>query len=127
MKMKWHYRCPLCDQRRCVDWGKRNKSYICKEYEKSYIPPSPADQNDAYVDTHTWPEEIETVTVDLKGTNCSVPDCKKKYETLDHRIPFAEGGNTSVDNLFPMCTKHNQSKGDTKYDIWLLTIDDDES
>jgi len=55
----------------------------------------------------------------LKGNLCTVPGCKKKYETLDHRLAYNNVGKTSVENLFPMCNFHNQSKGDKDYRIWL--------
>ncbi|NQV15010.1 HNH endonuclease [bacterium] len=67
---------------------------------------------------------MEDVVVKIKGKACTVPGCKKDFETLDHRVPWSMSGNTSVDNLFPMCESHNLSKGDTDYQIWFMFKDD---
>lgn len=122
MNMKWHYRCPICHEWRNIDWDKRDKTYDCHKNEAAYIPPTPSEQNGAFVNTQEWPEEIEMVVVTLKGDLCTIPGCNKKYETLDHRIPYSKGGRTSVDNLWPMCNEHNQSKGDSDYDEWLKEL-----
>jgi len=119
--MKWNYKCPKCNQWRSVEWSERNGSFNCHVNQATYTPPSPSQQHDAYVDEHDWPDEIEKVVVSVKGKNCTVPGCSKSYETLDHRIPWSKGGHTSVSNLFPMCNKHNQSKGDSNYSEWLAT------
>lgn len=63
---------------------------------------------------------MEQVVIETKGTTCTVPKCNKHYETLDHRLPFSKNGRTSVENLFPMCNEHNQSKGDTDYNVWAI-------
>ncbi len=117
--MKWHYRCPKCNNQKNVEWAKRTDKYKCNKTNSTYVPPTPSDQKDAYVDTHEWPTEMETVVVLLKGKNCTVPGCGKSYETLDHRVPYSKGGHTSADNLFPMCKDHNESKGDSDYALWL--------
>lgn len=119
--MKWNYRCPKCSQWRHVKWEERNSSFTCDKTKQSYTPPSPTDQHDAYVDTHEWPQEMEDTVIEVKGNKCSVPGCDKYYETLDHRVPWSKKGRTSVENLYPMCTAHNQSKGDSDYDLWVVT------
>jgi hypothetical protein len=48
-----------------------------------------------------------------------VPGCRRPAQTLDHRVPFSGGGTTSVINLFPMCNEHNESKGNTPYEVWI--------
>lgn len=117
--MKWNYKCPKCNEWRHIEWSKRSQSYTCHNTYQTYYPPTPSEQHDAFVDTHDWPNEMETVVVQEKGNKCTVPGCKKNYETLDHRIPFSKVGKTSVSNLFPMCEAHNQSKGDKDYVAWL--------
>lgn len=118
--MKWFSRCPYCNEMRNVDWEKRQNKYQChKDNTKIYTPFTPSQDSSGYVDTHNWPEEIETIVIGLKGKNCTVPGCSKKYQTLDHRIPWSKNGKTSVENLFPMCTEHNLSKSDTEYETWL--------
>ncbi|MFZ1081522.1 MAG: HNH endonuclease signature motif containing protein [Candidatus Kryptoniota bacterium] len=118
--MNWFYICPHCKEWRSIRWEERQKSYYCKEKKMNYIPPTPAEQTSAYVDTQEWPMEIEEVVVATKGRKCIVPGCKSDYQTLDHRIPYSKKGHTSVDNLFPMCTEHHKLKGDTDYERWLM-------
>lgn len=119
--MKWHYRCPICKHWRSIDWTRISSKFKChKDESKKYYPPRPKDQHDAYVDDHNWPEEMEKTVIALKGNKCTVPDCKKKFETLDHHVAWSKGGKTSVANLFPICNKHNQSKGDKDYEEWLF-------
>ncbi len=120
--MKWYYRCPVCNQWRSVEWERHGKRALCHVNKKNYIIPGPRDQFGEYVDQRQWPEEMEKVVVHLKGTRCTV--CRElgfntPYETLDHRIPFAKKGKTSVANLFPMCEEHNLSKADNEYTQWL--------
>jgi len=119
--MKWNYRCPLCGNWRSVDWTERDNRQTCDVIHGTYVAPSPAVQRDAYVDTHEWPWELEQAVVSLKGRFCIVPGCLKPYETLDHRVAWSKGGRTSVVNLYPMCNKHNESKGDSDYWSWLAT------
>jgi len=117
--MNWHYRCPSCGAWGYIDWEKRENIFKCHKYKVGYTPPSPYEDHDAYIDAHDWPLEMEEVVIALKGKYCTVPWCKKKYETLDHRVAYSKDGRTSVVNLFPMCNEHNQSKGDSNYDNWL--------
>lgn len=117
--MKWNYRCPNCNTWGNVDWEKRNNLFNCHNCKKSHYPPTPSQQQDAYVDTRYWPEEIKDTVINFKGNKCTVPRCTKNYQTLDQRIAFANSGRTSVDNLYPMCNDHNQSEGDKDYQLWL--------
>lgn len=117
--MKWNYRCLICNDWRNIKWEDRKKTHKCHKNGKSYVVPIPNDQHDAYVNTHNWPKEMEDAVIKGKEKICTVPGCNKNYETLDHRIPYSMSGNTSVENLFPMCNNHNKSKGDKDYETWL--------
>jgi 5-methylcytosine-specific restriction endonuclease McrA len=117
--MKWSYKCPHCGVEGNVDWEKRNNSFTCHSCKSTHYPPTPSTQPSAYVDTREWPQEIENIVVNQKGIMCTVPGCGKKANTLDHRIPFAKNGKTSINNLFPMCKEPNQSKSDNDYQTWL--------
>jgi 5-methylcytosine-specific restriction endonuclease McrA len=108
--MLYYYRCPICDTRREVAWSERNAIRICHNTELEYAVPTPAKQIDAYVNTHDWPTEMERSVLALRGYRCTVEGCTAQAETLDHRIPRAKGGRTSVSNLFPMCEEHNLRK-----------------
>jgi 5-methylcytosine-specific restriction endonuclease McrA len=118
--MIWNYKCPICGQWRSCNWEDRNNGKECHQYQRNYDVPTPAYQIDAFVDTHNWPVDMENAVVNLKGNKCTAPSCNKDYETLDHRIPYSNGGKTNVDNLFPMCNDCNQSKGDKNYLQWTL-------
>jgi 5-methylcytosine-specific restriction endonuclease McrA len=118
--MLWYYPCPICSSLRIVDWDERADTRICHIHGFDYVPPSPGQSFSSFVDTQNWPVDMEVVVHAVKGRMCTVPGCNRKAETLDHRIPYAKNGRTSVHNLFPMCNAHNKSKGDTDYDIWLL-------
>lgn len=120
--MKWNYQCPHCGQARTIDWDKRAQAHECHVTKLTYYPPTPTEQKTAYVDTHNWPVEMEDAVVALKGKQCTVPGCTKKYETLDHKVAWDNNGKTSIDNLFPMCNEHNQSKGAKDYEEWLEDI-----
>lgn len=117
--MKWNYKCSICYSWGSIDWKDIDNTYTCHSCKKIHISPKPENQFFAFVDTREWPNEMEKTVINIKGNKCTVPGCKKDYGTLDHRIAFSQGGKTSVNNLFPMCIEHNQSKGDKDYSIWL--------
>ncbi len=119
--MQWSFLCPVCFNWHSVNWEKHGMLLECSTKNKNYIVPTPSQQHEAYVDTHDWPKNMESVVLILKGRICTVPGCTHPYETLDHRVPFSKEGKTSVSNLFPMCNEHNKSKGDEDYSAWLLT------
>jgi len=118
--MKYHYRCPKCNEWVSIDWEDREKLFKCHNNKGTYKPHTPKEQPDSYVNQHNWPKEMEDSVYKDKGTKCTVPGCTKKADTLDHRIPWkkSEKG-TSYENLFPMCGDHNSSKGDKDYKEWL--------
>jgi len=120
--MKWHYDCPNCVSESRCDWQGRTGDRPCGSCKVPYSPPSPASDGAAYVDTHEWPVEMEQAVHASRGRKCTVPGCSRDADTLDHHVPHAKGGRTSVNNLFPMCQPHNQSKGDQDYAIWLVSL-----
>ena len=120
--MEWHFQCPCCGGRVNSEWDSRHLRHKCIVLGDDYFPPGPGEQSEAFVDSREWPAEMEERVVALKGNNCTALGCDKKYETLDHRLDFSKGGKTSVENLWPMCAKHNKSKGDTDYAKWLETL-----
>lgn len=42
--------------------------------------------------------------------------CGRPYETMDHIIPLACGGGTTLTNILPCCRECNQKKGES---VWL--------
>jgi hypothetical protein len=122
--MKWHYRCPKCNARLSINWEEREQKRLCEDCNSPHDPPSSSEQHDAWVDRHDWPDEMERTVYVVRGKTCTVPGCQKRADTLDHRRAWSKGGRTSVDNLFPMCEDHNQSKGDEDYHDWLARFND---
>lgn len=118
--MQWNYSCPQCGEWRVVEWGDRIDVRKCHRTGQAYTPPSPAQQHEAFVDNREWPTEMEDAVVAMKGDICTAPDCKTRYQTLDHHIPHTKGGRTSVENLNPMCKKHNQEKSDKDPAQWKV-------
>ena len=118
--MKWNYRCPICGEWQETKWSPAIQIGGCrKSPKKSFAIPSPKSQPEAFVDEHDPPEEMKAVVLATKGLKCTVPGCTRPFEELDHRIPYGPNGRTSVNNLWPMCSAHNKSKGDTNYAEWL--------
>jgi 5-methylcytosine-specific restriction endonuclease McrA len=117
--MRYHYVSPACRQWVWIDWEIRHGAIHCPHLDVTYRAPGPAEQVDAYVDTHEWPEEMEDIVRRLRGDRCTVPGCSRYADTLDHRTPWSQGGHTCVANLWPMCSDHNTSKSDTDYVVWL--------
>lgn len=120
--MNWLYRCPNCRTLLSVPLADRSSRYSCSACTAPHIPPTPAQDHDAYVDTHDWPLEMEQAVVSLRGRLCTVPGCLRIAETLDHRVPWSKGGPTSVKNLWPMCHAHNTDKSDNHYETWLVSL-----
>jgi len=120
--MMWHYNCPQCGTATAVTWDWLEKELICPHCGANHYPPTPHEDHYAYVDTPSWPPEIEEAVTALRGTVCAVPSCYRARTTLAHRKPLVRGGVTSVDNLIPMCARHAESKGDRNYDEWLCEI-----
>jgi 5-methylcytosine-specific restriction endonuclease McrA len=119
--MIYTYVCPICHITRSVPWSEWHQDRMCHMKRRIYLPPSPGFQHDAYVNTHDWPDAMAAVVYGIRGRMCTVPGCMRAGDTLDHRVPWSRGGRTSVANLYPMCIRHNELKGDQPYDEWLRT------
>ncbi len=120
--MMWHYNCPECGRETSVTWEWLEKELVCPSCGANHYPPTPHEDHYAYVDTPSWPPEIEEAVTALRGTVCAVPSCYHERATLVHRRPLTLGGRTSVDNLVPMCARHAESKGERDYDEWLCEV-----
>lgn len=48
---------------------------------------------------------------------CTVEGCGRTITQIDHRVPYAETGHTTLDELDPLCTHHHDCK---TYDGWEL-------
>jgi hypothetical protein len=61
---------------------------------------------------------------------CTADGCTSEATVLDHRVPFdatvsaaANPGKTCVENLFPTCSLHDQSKTEDGYEEWVTSPD----
>lgn len=70
----------------------------------------------ASVDKYTPSEEIRTATELLDG-HCRFPGCDVPaiFCEKDHREEFDEGGETSVDNVYNLCSYHHHGKTERHY------------
>ena len=120
--MRWYFKCGHCGSPTSTEWTTRTHLKLCRECKRRFRPPTPASDRDAFVDGRDPPDEMRAIVLRLKGRQCTTPGCKRSWDALDHRIPFSKGGRTSVNNLWPMCNQHNESKGDADYLSWLVRM-----
>ncbi|HZA27835.1 MAG TPA: DUF222 domain-containing protein [Actinomycetota bacterium] len=58
----------------------------------------------------TIPARLRTA-LEARDQECVVPGCHNRYRLeIDHVVPLAEGGRTSLDNLARMCRPHHHMK-----------------
>lgn len=57
------------------------------------------------------------------GNRCGFPDCLDPAENLHHLEPLSEGGDSSAENLVPLCLKHH----DALHSGWILGAREDPS
>lgn len=71
---------------------------------------------DAKVESYAPSEDIR-VTSELLDGHCRFPGCDVPaiYCEKDHNIPYADGGETSVANIYNLCAYHHQGKTECKY------------
>ncbi len=62
------------------------------------------------------PTDAMRAAVIARDGTCIYPGCTVSAHRcqLDHRIPFDEGGRTTVSNLFALCSKHHNMKTDRR-------------
>ena len=101
-----------------------------------HVATSPMFDPKAWVETRDAPYEMARAAFLLHGRvaggrhMCTVPECDREATVLDHRVPFdthveAEdnSGKTCVENLFPMCSECDRSKGAEGYEEWVTSPD----
>jgi len=117
--MFWNYSCPECHKPTSVEWSQREAEAACRRCGRPHYPPMPHEDHYAYVDELKWPPELEEAVISLRGTVCAVPGCFGEHTTLVFRVPLTAGGQTSVENLLPVCARHAVSKGERSWDEWI--------
>jgi len=55
--------------------------------------------------TRRRPTTVERRTIQRRDGTCVFPGCRRpaRRSDLDHRVPFSEGGETTVDEMAPLC------------------------
>lgn len=134
----YHYRCPGCREWLRCAWSERLEPRPCpREVCKlRHIATSPMFDPKAWVETRDAPYEMARAAFLLHGRVvggkhvCTVPGCDREATLLDHRVPFVaclraedNPGKTSVENLFPMCSECDRSKGEEGYEEWVTSPD----
>ena len=101
-----------------------------------HVPPSPAFDATAWVETRDAPNEMARAAFLLHGRVrggrhvCTAEGCTREATVLDHRVPFdghsdpaANPGKTCVENLYPTCSEHDRSKDEEGYEEWTTSPD----
>jgi hypothetical protein len=118
--MQWNYNCPECQKPTSCEWSLREAEAVCRRCAKVHYPPTPHEDHYAYVDAVRWPPEMEEAVVSIRGAICAVPGCYGEHTTMVFRKPPSTGGQTSVENLLPVCARHATSKGNRPWDEWIV-------
>lgn len=118
--MQWNYSCPECGKPTSVEWSRREAEAVCRRCARTHYPPTPHEDHYAYVDEMKWPPEMEEAVISIRGAICAVPGCYGEHTTLVFRKPPSAGGQTSVENLLPVCARHAVSKGERPWDEWIV-------
>jgi 5-methylcytosine-specific restriction endonuclease McrA len=54
--------------------------------------------------------------IEARDPKCIVPECDARRDLhIDHRIPFASGGSTALENLARLCRWHHYQKSHLGY------------
>jgi len=99
-----------------------------RDCNRMHVPPSPAFDATAWVETREAPYEMARAAFLLHGRvrggrhMCTFEGCTREATVLDHRVPFGEG-KTCVENLFPTCSEHDRSKDEEGYGEWTTSPD----
>jgi hypothetical protein len=117
--LKYHYPCPHCQTARHCEWEERLARKQCRHCRKPYLPPTPAEEPDAYVDQQEPPPEMADAVRARKGPACAASDCHNPAAGLDHGVPYSQGGRTSVNNLLPLCPACHAARRDERQQTWL--------
>lgn len=110
------------------EWTKRNRDRI-REIDRAWVEENRERRNLAEArrrarkkslpDTLT-PEEQQEI-LDTFSYSCVI--CEEAYEHMDHFIPLFSGhGGTTKENMIPMCSECNMSKGAKNPFEWAKTL-----
>lgn len=107
--------------------AEKNKLLYCKESSRvlpaidwAILPPWDlrlvewAELSEAGPRRHQVSRRVRHLVFERDGDTCHY--CPSLAETLDHKIPFARGGNDDPSNLVPACFTCNRRKGVEGYE-----------
>jgi 5-methylcytosine-specific restriction endonuclease McrA len=94
---------PCADGGRAVPGRSRCRNHGGKAWARQ-----PASRRDHYSD----PEYVRNRRIVLADSpTCAYPGCYAPATTADHIRPVSQGGDNSIENLRPMCRRHNEQLG----------------
>jgi hypothetical protein len=125
--MQWNYSCPECGKPTSVEWSRREAEAVCRRCAKTHYPPTPHEDHYGYVDAVQWPPEMEEAVISIRGAICAVPGCYGEHTTMVFRKPPSAGGQTSVENLLPVCARHAAAKGNRAWDEWIVEAKEEQA
>lgn len=100
---------------RVVDWQRRNR-------ERTRIHKLNRRARELGAEGRVTLAEWRAI-LDRYGRRCLYPGCDRTDIQRDHVLPLVKGGTNTADNLQPLCSHHNASKGakyiDYRYDHGL--------
>ncbi|WP_209324486.1 HNH endonuclease signature motif containing protein [Brevibacterium renqingii] len=95
----------------------------CPTWHRILTDPATGTPIDARSRSYCIPADVRAPLIG-KWQSCSAPGCTRRAETseVDHIIPFdhddpARGGQTTFDNLHPVCRPHHQAKTDRRFSV----------
>lgn len=65
-----------------------------------------------------WPADVKRAVKERSGGKCEYPDCTEPGAELDHTVPVAIGGQSTLHNCVLLCRNHHVQK--TRLDIRLI-------
>ena len=110
-------RCVECDKVKPVDDFKNNGIFLstvcCKCRDTKYLVKKrryDIRKNRMIVNGGKITKGEWKSVLDKYGNVCLYPGCKETKLEMDHVIPVSLGGKNSIENVQPLCTKHNRKK-----------------
>lgn len=104
------------ENKRIANW-QRNNPDKTKRYNKAWAKNNPEKKRIYCVNRRARVRKAGTLTAEewvsvlnKYGNKCIHPGCQEKKVEIDHVVPLSIGGENSVNNVQPLCRRHNSSK-----------------
>jgi hypothetical protein len=106
---------PLIDQFTTVLAPGERRAVVAKRGRVQFTLPGVHDRKRVREYTRSIPPSWRPIILERHGYRCANPTCRADLRRvghhIDHIIPFSKGGNTTLDNLQPLCGPCNLAKG----------------